>query len=151
VGKRSTKAVVRQRVEEVYALRLGGIELHQLRDHAAAQGWNVSDSQLKKYIGAADELMKERVEKRADVLLARHLLQRRTLFARAVEAGDHRTALAVLDSEAKLERLEPPKLIAPTNPEGTAPYAPALSDGDRAAAVAALLAAARGAPTGEQT
>ena len=39
--------------------------------------------------------------------MRRHLAQRRNLYAKAVSAGDVRTALAVLDSEAKMLRLFP--------------------------------------------
>jgi hypothetical protein len=113
MGKRSTNAVVRQRVEEIYRLRLGGAEYHDLLQHASEQGWGVTARQVGNYIAAADKLMAERLERRAEVLLSRHLLQRRQLYAHALGAGDFRTALAVLDSEARLERLEPcPRLLA---------------------------------------
>jgi hypothetical protein len=109
MGKRSTRATVKARVEAVYKMRLGGAEWHDLREFADApeQAWGVSDGQLRRYIRAADQLMTERIERRADVLLARHLLQRRQLYAHTMQAGDHATALRVLDSEARLERLEP--------------------------------------------
>src|SRR5262249_53573668 len=41
----------------------------------------------------------------ADHLLSRHLLQRRRLFAHAMDVEDYRTALAVLKDEAALEGL----------------------------------------------
>lgn len=145
MGKKSTMATVRERVERIYALRLGGAEFHDIRQFAAApeQNWQVSDRQLFRYVAAADKLMKERFDAKAEHLLARHLLQRRTLFARAVEAGDYGNALRCLDSEARLEGLEPPKKIAPVTPDGSAAYAPTvtLSDADLAAAVAAVFAA----------
>src|SRR5262249_54507157 len=65
--------------------------------------WNVSDSQLWRYIRAADRLCKERCDARADHLLARHLLRRERLYAHALEVGDYKTALAVLRDEAQLE------------------------------------------------
>jgi hypothetical protein len=148
---RSSKAVVLQRVEAVFKMRLGGAELHDLREFADApeQQWNVSDTQLRRYISAADKLMKERIDAKADHLLSRHLLQRRALYAHALGAGDFATALRVLQDEAKLEGLYPPTKIAPTNPEGDQPYVAQLSDADRLAAFERLharLGAGAGAP-----
>jgi hypothetical protein len=40
-------------------------------------------------------------------VVARHLAQRQALYARALNAADHRTALAVLADEAKLRGLYP--------------------------------------------
>jgi hypothetical protein len=140
---KSSRAEVLKRVEQIYELRLGGAEFPDIYDHANApeQQWNVSRSQVRRYVRAADRLMKKRFDAKAPHLLSRHLLQRRKLFAHAMAAGDYRTALATLDSEAKLAGLFPPTRIAPTNPEGTAPYAPPLSAADRAIALAALYAA----------
>jgi hypothetical protein len=90
-------------------LRLGGAEFPDIREYAAApeQQWNVSDSQLWRYIQAADALCKEYFNAKADHLLNRHLLQRRQLFAHALAAGDFATALRVLQDEGKLEQLYP--------------------------------------------
>lgn len=106
---KSTKAEVRRRVSEVLRLRLGGAEFPDIREYAAApeQNWAVSDSQLWRYVRAADALTGEYFDAKADYLLNRHLLQRRTLYAHAMGAGDFRTALAVLVDEAKLEGLYP--------------------------------------------
>jgi hypothetical protein len=139
---KSTKAEVMKRVEEVFKLRLGGAEFADIREYARApeQSWNVSDSQLWRYVAAADQLVKARFDARAEHLLNRHLLQRRTLYAHAMGAGDFRTALAVLQDEAKLEGLYPPQKIAPTNPQGDKPYEGTLTDDERLAALQALYA-----------
>jgi hypothetical protein len=114
VSGKSTKLVVRQRVEEIFRLRLGGAEFHDIREYADAtadqegkprQPWGVSDTQLRRYIHKADALFKERIDARADHLLARHIAQRRRLYAHALEMGDLRTALAVARDEAELEGL----------------------------------------------
>jgi hypothetical protein len=154
VGKAS-KAEVAKRVEEVFRLRLGGAEFADILQHASApeQAWGVSERQLWNYIAAADRLIKERFDAKAGHLLARHLLQRRQLYAHAMGAGDFRTALAVLQDEAKLEGLYPPTKIAPTNPEGDKPYECSLSDAERAAALSRLYAAVgtgAGGPPAEQ-
>src|SRR5215468_5548771 len=125
---KSTKAEVLKRVEEVFKLRLGGAEFADIREYAAApeQAWGVSDTQLWRYVRAADALVKVRFDARAEHLLNRHLLQRRTLYAHAMGAGDFRTALAVLQDEAKLEGLYPAAKAELTTPDGQDPWAPAL-------------------------
>jgi hypothetical protein len=120
MARRSTDAEFRRRVLAVFGLRIGGAEFEDLRQYASApeQSWGVSDRQLWRYIRAADAICKEHFDAQADHLLARHLLQRRQLFAHCMSAGDFRTALAVLKDEAELERLYPPKKVAPTDPTG---------------------------------
>jgi hypothetical protein len=104
---KSNRAELAARVEEVFRLRLGGAEFSDIRQFASApeQSWGVSDRQLWRYIQAADLLVKERFDARAEHLLNRHILQRRQLYAHAMAAGDYATALRILDSEAKLEGL----------------------------------------------
>jgi hypothetical protein len=138
---KSSKAVMAKRVSEVFKLRIGGAEFADIREYADApeQQWGVSDTQIRRYIQAADALCKERFDAKADHLLARHLLQRRQLFAHCMGAGDYRTALAVLKDEADLEGLYPPQKIAPTDPTGAQGYA-ALTDADRAAGLEQLYA-----------
>jgi hypothetical protein len=118
---KSTKAEVAKRVSEVLKLRLGGAEFLDIREYANApeQGWNVSDSQLRRYIQQADALCKEYFDAKAEHLLARHLLQRRQLYTHALGAGDFRTALAVLKDEAELEGLYSADQGAPPDPGGT--------------------------------
>ena len=79
---KSTQTEVWARVTEVYKLRLGGAEFVDIRDFANApeQAWNVSDSQIRRYIKAADQRCKKYFDARADHLLSRHLLQRRQLL-----------------------------------------------------------------------
>jgi hypothetical protein len=137
----------------VFELRLAGAQLHNLRDYARENGWNVSDGQLWRYTQKADALIKERFDPRADYLLAKHILQRSDLYARAVAAGDHRTALAILDSEAKLENLFPVHKVALTDPTGEREFSGGFTDADRAAALDRLyarLGAGGGAPPADR-
>jgi hypothetical protein len=117
---KSTRAEVQSRVEAVFKLRLGGAEFADIREYAAApeQSWNVSDTQLWRYIRAADNLVRERFDARADHLLNRHILQRRQLYAHAMGAWDFSTALRVLQDEAKLEGLYPPEKRELTGKDG---------------------------------
>jgi len=111
---KSTNAIVSQRVEEILRLRIDGANFANIRDFAnqPEQAWGVSDSQLKRYIQKSDELLRERTERGRGKITRIHLARRETLFARAVQLADIRTALAVLDSDAKLRGLydEPGKL-----------------------------------------
>jgi hypothetical protein len=104
---RSTKQQLAKRIEEVLHIMLLGGELHDLREHARGQKWNVCDGTLYRYMQEALSECQKRVEKDRDKLIARHLMQRRSLYARAMEANDLRTALAVVKDEAELYGLYP--------------------------------------------
>lgn len=124
---KATKAVIRQRVEQVMRIRLCGAEFWEIRQYAAEtdaetdRPWNVSDRQLWRYVAAADELLDEYLDHDRKKLFNRHIGQRRALFARALESGDIRTALAVAKDEADLYGLYVKK-IAPTTPDESSPY-----------------------------
>jgi hypothetical protein len=151
---KATKAQTQMRIEEVLRIRLDGAEFWDIREYVrekereAGSVWEVppggrplSDSQLWRYQAAADRLIAESCRSSRKKLLRRHLAQRRNLFAKAVSAGDYRTALAVARDEAELEGLYPPKKIAPTTPDGADPWAPALRGvSDEDLAVLARLA-----------
>jgi hypothetical protein len=147
---RATKAQMKARVEEILRIRLDGAEAWDLREYVrekvAANDpvWGdqpLSDATLYRYIARADALIAESCRSSSKKLLRRHLAQRRNLFAKAVSAGDYRTALAVAKDEAELQGLYPPKKVAPTNPQGTEPYAGSgLTDAERRAALQALYA-----------
>jgi hypothetical protein len=124
----------------VLRLRLGGAEFPDIREYAIApeQAWDVSDSQLWRYIRAADQRCKEIFDAKADHLLARHCLQRRQLYAHALGAGAYGDALRCLQDEAKLEGIYPPTKIAPTTPDGDEPWN--ASDTEANAVIHAALA-----------
>lgn len=104
-GKKSQSVIVAQRVEDVLRLRIDGAMFADIRDFAVQSQWGVSDSMLKKYIQKADDLLKERTEKSRGKATRMHVARREGVFARALSAGDLRTALAALDSTAKLQGL----------------------------------------------
>ncbi len=126
---KSSQAETQHRVAEVLRLVLAGAEFPEVRQFAKQQGWKVSDRQLRRYMEAAYRQLAQLSDQDADQLKGRHLMQRRALYARALKGGDLRTALVILQDEAKLEGLYPPTKIAPTTPDGTQPYSPiALSE-----------------------
>jgi len=112
--KKSTNAVVAQRVEEILRIRIDGASFGNIRDYAnqPERAWGLSDSQLKRLIQKSDDLLKERTERSRGRATRLHLSRRESLYARALQAADFRTALAALDSDAKLRGLydEPGKL-----------------------------------------
>jgi hypothetical protein len=121
---KATKAEVAKRVEETGEIRLAGAGFADIRRYAAQNGWGVSDRQLWRYIRAAGELMAKDFEEGRHKLLVRHLAQRRALYARALQIGDYRTALAVARDEAELQGLYSPRKVALTDPSGDREYNP---------------------------
>jgi hypothetical protein len=122
-------------------MRLAGATLTDLRHFVTAEKWGISDRQLRRYVEAGDKILAETLEKDREKLINLHRGRRTALFARAVDQGDFRTALAILRDQAELENIYPPKKVAPTNPEGTEPYhAGVLSDEERLTALAAIYA-----------
>jgi hypothetical protein len=138
--RKCTKAEHQRRVAEVLRLRLGGAEYPDILQYSSApdQNWQVGDRQIRNYIRSADERCKAYFDAKADHLLSRHLLQRRQLYAHSLAAGDFRTALAVLQDEAKLERLYGPDKVALTDPTGEEAWD--ANDADINAIIEAALA-----------
>ena len=129
-----------QRVEEVYSIRLSGAGFHDVREYAREKQWGVSDSQLYRYMQQADDLITDSLARDRPKLLDLHIGRRRTLYARCVESGDWRAALAVIRDEALLYRLyEPPKVLPEKGTEADTPEA-ALARLKSAAARAAAHA-----------
>ena len=99
--KKAESAEVARRVEEVLRIRLDGAQYHDVVQYAAEKGWDLRERQLREYMRRADDLLVERQERSRRRLLARHIAQREALFARAVNAADLRTALAIADSRRR--------------------------------------------------
>ncbi len=121
----------RRRVEEVLRIRLDGAEIWDVREYVREKeqekgspwesppdGKPLSDSQLWRYMAAADKLIAESCRASRKKLIRRHLAQRRNLFAKAVSAGDYRTALAVAKDEAELQGLYPSGKLQLTGKDG---------------------------------
>src|SRR5215207_1756416 len=109
MGKISDKAEMLKRVEEVLRIRLDGAQFHDVSAYAEEKGWGIKERQVRNLMQRADELLVERQDKSRKQVIARHLAQRMALYARALNAADYRTALAILDSDAKLRGLFPEK------------------------------------------
>src|SRR5579885_249780 len=113
-----TKATLQKRLEEILEIRLCGATFFDARRYvaekeaAAEEPWTipeggrpVSERTLWRYIEQTDKMIAQTCRESRKRLLRRHLAQRRNLFAKCVNMGDMRAALACLDSEAKLTGL----------------------------------------------
>ena len=113
----ASKLIIRQRVEQVMKIRLLGALLPDIRNYAqeddpeTGRPWNVSDRTLARYVEQSDKLIAESFEPDRPKLFTRGIIQREALFARAMESGDLRTALAIADSRDRLLGLFPDKPV----------------------------------------
>jgi len=115
---RASKAQVLVRVTELYRIRLAGAKLLDIQEYVREQeqtdgsAWKLADgekplseAQICVYIKRADAAIAASTKESRKRSLVKNLARREDLFAKAVNAGDIRTALAVADSEAKLRGL----------------------------------------------
>lgn len=143
------KAECMRRVEEVLKIRIAGAEIWDVREFAAQQDppWGVSDSQLRKYMLQADELIRKGLERNRKKRLRRRLAQRSDLYARALNVGMLGAALAILKDLDELDEAYPVKPHGSSNlPDQATPATPSaapLSDAERLAEMARLLDAVR--------
>lgn len=113
---RATDEQSRRRVEELLRIRLDGAELYDIREYVREKAeakdpvWGdnlLSDSQLYRLLRKADSQITRACQEERSKLLRLHLAKRRSLYARAVNVGDLRAALAALRDEAVLLDLYP--------------------------------------------
>jgi hypothetical protein len=117
---RETDPIIELRIEEILDIRLDAAKEWDIRRYVAekeaadeapwklAEGGNpLSRRQIRNYIREADRRMARSTQATRRRRIARHIAFREKLFARAVNSGDLRTALAILDSLAKLQDLFP--------------------------------------------
>src|SRR5262249_14722515 len=115
---KANKATVRARVEDILRVLLDGAQPWQIRQYVAEQEaageppWTVpeggkplSERQIRRYCDQADRLIASACRTHRKKLLRRHVARRESLYARAVNKGDERTALAVLRDLGELQGL----------------------------------------------
>jgi hypothetical protein len=107
---KADKASVMLRVDAILRLLIAGAQRHDLLQFASApeQNWGLTARQVDTYIGKARKQLEKLAAARRSKALTRHLVQRGDLYARALAAGEIRTALAVAQDEAELLSLYPP-------------------------------------------
>ena len=102
---KATKTVINQRIDELLRVRLDGAQFHDIVQYVAEKGWGLKDRQIRNYIRQADDLLVERREKSRRRCYQLHVARRESLYARAVNAADYRTALVILTDLARLQEL----------------------------------------------
>ena len=121
---RATNTTREARIEAIVRIKLDGAEPWDVRqfvavsEKAGESPWTMgrgkkplSDRQIRRYCALADERIAECVRTLNPEAFHLHLAKRHRLYAKAVQAGDLRTALAVLSDLAKLHGFYPPKGI----------------------------------------
>jgi hypothetical protein len=133
-GKKAIRGQVAQRVHEVKLLILSGATRYDILQYAANESWDLKERQVDDYMAKASNAISDSLKPEAAqaLELALALARRQMLYARALEQGDVKAALAVLKDEAELRGLYAPTKIAPTSPDGSQSY-------DPTAGLAALL------------
>jgi hypothetical protein len=126
---KATTTLEEQRIREVLQIRLDGAEEWDVvahiadREKAGEEPWRpapdpLTEEQIVDLISEADKRIAAS-RPAADSAVARHLAMRRSLYARAVQAGEIRAALAILADIAKIEEVYPAKMKAqPLLPAG---------------------------------
>lgn len=102
---RVDRAEYLRRIDAVLRIRLDGAQFHDVLQFASEKGWNLSERQLRNYMQAADNQLAQDQQTGRRRIIALHMGRREALYARAVNTGDYRTALAVLGDLAKLQGL----------------------------------------------
>jgi hypothetical protein len=115
---KSDQLTIRQRVEEIYQIRLRGALWADIRQHASDKGWGVSDRQLRRYVEQSDELIAEAAEPDRRKLLNRAVAQREVVYAHCMAVADYSTARAVLADRDKLLGLYPAERHEHTGKDG---------------------------------
>jgi hypothetical protein len=122
---------VAQRVEELVCIRLDGAQWWDVRQYVSEKSseagscWEVkkgeqplSERQLRRYVRRADAVIEKSIEQDRERAIKRHLARRENMYARALNAGDIRTALAVARDESELLGLYSPKKVELTGKGG---------------------------------
>lgn len=127
---RSTKAEVQRRVGEILPMVCDCMTLREIRAFAAAKtdwGAGVSDSQLKRYMTQARELMREAAifDRQQEFGASRRRLER--IIARAAAKGELRTVLTANRQLSELLGLAIPARLELSGPDG-APLALSAAD-----------------------
>jgi hypothetical protein len=151
MSTKANKALVQARIADLARVRLDGLTTLDLAEYVRSEGekegspWArpegeppFSERTLRRYAAAADKLIADTIDKDREKQFSRHVALRRSLFARAVNAGELSVALSVLKDECALLALYPPTKTALTDPSGTREFG-GLSHDERVQKVCALL------------
>lgn len=131
---RATALTVLARVEDFVRILLDGAEFWDLREFVREKekeegsNWHLeerfaplSDKMLWEYKSRAETMIKENSQKDRETLVTTGLAKRRNLYAKAVLAGDLRTALACIRDHDELAGLYPDPKAPPAAKKGLHP------------------------------
>lgn len=107
--KRSGRAEVRARVDEIYRLLVQKATFRDVAEYAREQGWGVSPSQLRRYQTLALKMIAHEGKRQRKGFFARHVATLNFAVGRAFQTGDIRTAHALLRDLAELHSAYPEK------------------------------------------
>lgn len=93
------------RVTEILRIRIDGAQLHDVIAYAAEKQWGLTDAECAGLVEQADSIVSSRQDTNRRRVTAVHIARRETLYARAVNGADYRTALSCLADIAKLQGL----------------------------------------------
>lgn len=106
---RNSEAVIAQRVEDIFGLVVDGQPLRVIRQYVSEScSWKADDRTLLRYKRRATKLIKERAEATCETVRETAVERLERLYARAIQRGDIRTALAVQQEIARLHGLNAP-------------------------------------------
>ena len=106
---RNSEAVIAQRVEDIFGLVVDGQPLRVIRQYVSEScNWKADDRTLLRYKKRATKLIKERAEATCETVRETAVERLERLYARAIQRGDIRTALAVQQEIARLHGLNAP-------------------------------------------
>jgi hypothetical protein len=105
--RKSTKATVARRVDEVVQLLIAGARNADIFQFAEKQGWNVGERQVRRYIKEARKNLADLVDCQLREFMGLQFAQRQALFARTYKEGQYAICLAILKDDAKLKGLYP--------------------------------------------
>lgn len=117
-GVKSHAVQLATRHEAVLQMLLVGARRADVLRYASEQGWNVSSRTVENYIAAAHAILEAQADKDRDRVFRLHLAQRQELYARAVNSGDLRAALAVVKDTDELLGYYPQGSTTPAGPAG---------------------------------
>jgi hypothetical protein len=130
---KDTKTIIEARCVELLRIRLDGAQYHDIVDFVAEKiktgepPWKLrpgqtglSRRQIWRYLRRCDAMLEKHFEKNRSRLMRKAISQRDNIVARAIAAGDNRTALAAMDSRDRLFGLFPDLAVPVTS---TLPHA----------------------------
>ena len=117
-GPRPSKEQIEARTNELLRVMLDGgqkwdfVDFVREREAEPGSPWFVAEggeplsySQIRRYVQRAQRLIAQSGQGEREQLLRMHIAKRDHLYAKAIAQGDTRSALAILDSQAKLQKL----------------------------------------------